>query len=110
MLSKSFFKYTFTSMPRGIGFIGAVTKRGAYKKGCEPAVFINKETRVICQGMTGKQVTTLNLRLQGTFHTEQAIAYGTKMVGGVNNKKSGSLHLGLPIFGSVSEAMKATDC
>jgi len=65
------------------------------------AVFVDKNTKVICQGMTGKQ---------GTFHTEHAIAYGTKMVGGVNNKKAGSEHLGLPIFATATEAKKATQC
>jgi len=64
------------------------------------AVFVDKNTRVICQGMTGKV---------GTFHTEQAIAYGTNMVGGVTPKKGGSTHLGLPIFNSVQEAKDATD-
>lgn len=63
------------------------------------AVLVNKETKVICQGITGSQ---------GTFHTEQAIAYGTKMVGGVTPGKGGSEHLGLPVFNSVHEARAKT--
>ena len=59
------------------------------------AILVGKQTRVICQGMTGAQ---------GTFHTEQAIAYGTVMVGGVSPGKGGSTHLGLPVFDTVAEA------
>ncbi|HEY7644086.1 MAG TPA: succinate--CoA ligase subunit alpha, partial [Hyphomicrobiales bacterium] len=63
------------------------------------AVIVNKDTKVICQGITGAQ---------GTFHTEQAIAYGTKMVGGVTPGKGGSSHLGLPVFDTVHDAAQKT--
>ena len=63
------------------------------------AVLVNKNTRVICQGFTGSQ---------GTFHSEQAIAYGTQMVGGVTPGKGGTLHLNLPVFDSVHDAKRET--
>jgi succinyl-CoA synthetase alpha subunit len=61
------------------------------------SILINKDTRVICQGFTGAQ---------GTFHSEQAIAYGTKMIGGVTPGKGGTTHLGLPVFNTVAEIMR----
>src|SRR4051795_5460958 len=63
------------------------------------SVLIDKNTKVICQGFTGKN---------GTFHSEQSIAYGTKMVGGVTPGKGGSTHIGLPVFDTVGEAVSAT--
>ena len=63
------------------------------------SILVNKNTKVICQGFTGAQ---------GTFHSEQAIAYGTKMVGGVTPGKGGTAHLSLPVFNTVEEAAKTT--
>ena len=63
------------------------------------SILVNKNTQVLCQGFTGKQ---------GTFHSEQALAYGTKMVGGVTPGKGGSLHLGLPVFNTMRDAVKQT--
>jgi succinyl-CoA synthetase alpha subunit len=65
------------------------------------SILVDKNTRVICQGFTGNQ---------GTFHSEQAIAYGTKMVGGTSPGKGGSTHLGLPVFDTVREARHAANC
>jgi succinyl-CoA synthetase alpha subunit len=65
------------------------------------SILVDKNTRVICQGFTGNQ---------GTFHSEAAIAYGTKMVGGTSPGKGGTTHLGLPVFDTVREARAATDC
>lgn len=65
------------------------------------SVLVNKQTKLICQGFTGAQ---------GTFHSEQAIAYGTNMVGGVTPGKGGSQHLNLPVYDTVADAREATEC
>ena len=64
------------------------------------SIIVNEETKLICQGFTGTQ---------GTFHSEQAIEYGTKMVGGVTPNRGGDIHLGLPVFNTVEEAKYSTD-
>src|SRR5690349_4555738 len=63
------------------------------------SILVNANTRVITQGMTGET---------GTFHTQQALAYGTKMVGGVTPGKGGTTHIGLPVYDTVEEAVEAT--
>ena len=63
------------------------------------SIMINRNTKVICQGLTGAQ---------GTFHTEQAIAYGTQMVGGVTPGKGGTKHVGIPVFDTVRDAVERT--
>ena len=64
------------------------------------SILINKNTRLICQGFTGSQ---------GTYHSEQAIAYGTNLVGGVTPGKGGQTHLNLPVFNTVADAVKQTE-
>lgn len=64
------------------------------------SILINQHTKVLCQGFTGKQ---------GTFHSQQALAYGTKLVGGVTPGRGGELHLGQPVFNTVQDAVQATD-
>ena len=84
MLKSTFNKFNLTSK----------LAKKYFSSAKKPAVFINKDTKVICQGMTGKQ---------GTFHTQKAIEYGTKMVGGVSPTKAGSQHLDLPVFKNCRE-------
>jgi len=92
-------RVTFSLLSRSTGRTALLSTRDFSSAARKPYVLINRDTKVICQGVTGKQ---------GTFHTKQAIEYGTKMVGGVSPGKGGSTHLGLPIFNSVKEAKDKT--
>lgn len=81
------------------GLFSGVRYNATYNK-TRSNLMLVAETKVICQGFTGKQ---------GTFHSQQALEYGTKLVGGISPKKGGSTHLGLPVFATVAEAKKATN-
>jgi len=81
--------------------VSAVASRFMSYDGTRPNLSIGKDTKVICQGMTGKQ---------GTLHTTHALEYGTNMVGGISPGKGGQTHLGVPVFNSVAEAKEATNC
>lgn len=81
------------------GFVAGVRCNSTYNK-TRSNLMLTAESKVICQGFTGKQ---------GTFHSQQALEYGTKLVGGISPKKGGSTHLGLPVFATVAEAKKATN-
>ena len=83
---------------RGSDRCGAQGRR-AREEGPGMSILVNRNTQVICQGFTGKQ---------GTFHSEQALAYGTKLVGGVTPGRGGEKHLGLPVFDTVQDAVRAT--
>ncbi|KAJ3452454.1 succinate--coa ligase [adp/gdp-forming] subunit alpha [Anaeramoeba flamelloides] len=89
------------SFTKKLSFSNVLTPVLSHFTSSNRSLFINKNTKVICQGITGKH---------GTFHSKMAMEYGTKMVGGVNPRKGGTTHLGLPVFKNCHEAIKATNC
>ncbi|XP_014783306.1 succinate--CoA ligase [ADP/GDP-forming] subunit alpha, mitochondrial [Octopus bimaculoides] len=86
-------------VPKNVGIPQCFNSVRTNYTGTRPHLMIGKDTKLICQGLTGKQ---------GTFHSEQCISYGTQMVGGVSPAKAGTTHLGLPVFASVKEAVNKT--
>ncbi|XP_029644607.1 succinate--CoA ligase [ADP/GDP-forming] subunit alpha, mitochondrial [Octopus sinensis] len=86
-------------VPKNVGIPQCFNSVRTNYSGTRPHLMIGNDTKLICQGLTGKQ---------GTFHSEQCISYGTQMVGGVSPAKAGTTHLGLPVFASVKEAVNKT--
>ena len=98
-MSSTYYNFIRRSAQRLVESSSSSLMTKFYSSKTTPAVFIDKNTKVICQGFTGKN---------GTFHSEQAIKYGTQLVGGVTPKKGGTMHLNRPVFDSVREAKEAT--